>query len=561
MTMVQIVPYWSESVTVSPMLTFTSNAAGKNEAARSKERVFALEDELRHRRSQLGFMFESGKIFEREVSRWLSDGGVVESLCGNRQNRRGVISPESVGDVQRIVCAAAKAKGTVRLQPISCGKNWGFGSGLPTQDGVYVLDLSKLRRIRALDLRGHWVELEPGVTQGSLDEALRLRGGSHYFNVTGAGLGASVIGNALERGIGYFGQRHLDLLDLEVVLPTGEIMRTSRYQAHSRDAAYFGGLGPDPTGLFCQSNFGVITAATIALHRRPEVMGGIVCHLAKRELFPDLVSMVSDLIAEGACYGVPHFFNRERVVTTLSPHLDDVQAAELRSRAAPWTALIPIKGSRAVFDASAQHLRSLLESFGRLEVLGHEPGGLSTLIQGHPSDVALASVAFSVFGRSAPVNTPVESSGAGLIHVTPVLPFCGQTVRQVERLTAHILRGHGYRTVPLSLNALSARTAALIVSLGFDRRDPTKTDAAQHAAEDLLNAYLRAGLMPYRLGLRQGNVLPQMQGPWPGIISEMQRIFDRHGCMAPSRYEPLWSAEGSVGEMRERRQEELPCIQ
>jgi 4-cresol dehydrogenase (hydroxylating) flavoprotein subunit len=507
-------------------------------------------------------MFKLGKVFESEVSRWLSRGGVVESLCGNRRNRCGVISPRNVSDVQQIVRAAAKAQGAVKLQPISCGKNWGFGSALPAQDGVYVLDLSSLSRIRMLDLRSHSVELEPGVTQGSLDEALRLRGGSHYFNVTGAGLGASVIGNALERGIGYSGQRHLDLLDLEIVLPSGDVVRTSRLQAHANGAAYLGGLGPDPTGLFCQSNFGVVTAATIALHRRPEVMGGIVCHLAKRESFPELVSQVSDLIAEGASYGVPHFFNRERVVTTLSPHLDDVRAAELRSSAAPWTALIPIRGSKAVFDASARHIKSLLRPMGRLEVLNNETGaGLSALIQGHPSDIALASVAFSVFGRSAPINAPVESSGAGLIHVTPVVPFRGDAVLDVEDLTSRTLSRHGYKGVPLSLNALSARTAALIVSIGFDRRNPDKTHAAQRAAEELLRAYIRAGLAPYRLGLQQGTLTPTMQGPWLEVFSELQRVFDPSGCMASSRYERLWSAEGSLGEVRERREEGFLCKQ
>ena len=507
-------------------------------------------------------MFKPGKVFESEVSRWLSHGGVVESLCGNRRNRSGVISPRSVGDVQQIVRAAAKAQGAVKLQPISCGKNWGFGSALPVQDGVYILDLSSMSRIRMLDLRSHCVELEPGVTQGSLDEALRLRGGSHYFNVTGAGLGASVIGNALERGIGYSGQRHLDLLDLEIVLPSGDLVRTSRFEAHANGAAYLGGLGPDPTGLFCQSNFGVVTAATIALHRRPEVMGGIVCHLAKRESFPELVSQVSDLIAEGACYGVPHFFNRERVVTTLSPHLDDVRAAELRSSAAPWTALIPIKGSKMVFDASARHLKNLLRAMGRLEVLNDETGaGLSRLIQGHPSDIALASVAFSVFGRSAPINAAVESSGAGLIHVTPVVPLRGDTILDVEDLTNRTLNRHGYKGVPLSLNALSARTAALIVSIGFERRNPEKADAAQRAAAELLRAYVRAGLAPYRLGLRQGTLTPAMQRPWQGIFSEMQQVFDPSGCMASSRYERLWSAGGSLGEIRERREEILLCKQ
>ena len=46
-------------------------------------------------------------------------------------------------------------------------------------------------------------------------------------------------------------------------------------------------------------------------------------------------------------------FNRERIVTTLCPHLTEAQAAELRSKAAPWTALIPLRGSQDVFAASA----------------------------------------------------------------------------------------------------------------------------------------------------------------------------------------------------------------
>jgi len=506
-------------------------------------------------------MSDPSKVFENEISRWLSPGGVVESLCGNRRNRSGVIRPQSVADVQRIVHAASKAAGAVKLQPISCGKNWGFGSSLATRDGVYILDLAGLRRIRSLNLRSHCTELEPGVTQGHLDDALRRKGGTHYFNVTGAGLGASIIGNALERGIGYSGQRHLDLLDIEVVLPSGEVARTSRFPAHSLNAAYLGGLGPDPAGLFCQSNFGVVTAATIALHRRPEVMGGIICRLADADSFPDLISAVSDLIAEGGCYGVPHIFNRERIVSTFAPHLDPVQADRLRSSTAPWTALIPIRGSRGVFVASAQHLEAVLKPFGQMQVLGDEGDlKLSSLIQGRPSDFALASVAFSVFGSSSPINAPVEASGAGLIHVTPVMEFCGRTIAGVERLTCETLRRHGYKVVPLSLNALSARTAALIVSIGFDRRSPQKTKAAHRAADDLLRAYVRAGLVPYRLGLEQGNLLPQMDGPWPEILCEMQRIFDPSGCMAHSRYESLWRRDHPAGFVNTPKKEEELCI-
>jgi 4-cresol dehydrogenase (hydroxylating) len=497
-------------------------------------------------------------VFESEVSRWLNVGGTVESLCGNRRYRSGVLVPRFVGDVQRIVCAALRAEGAVKLQPVSCGKNWGFGSDLATVDGVYTLNLSGLKSIRSLDLRSHSVELEPGVTQGQLDDALRREGSTHYFNVTGAGLGASVLGNALERGIGYSGQRHLDLLDLEVVLPSGEMARTSRLEAAGGGVS-LGGLGPDPTGLFCQSNFGVVTAATIALSRRPEVMGGILCRLDDHRRFPDLIAIISDLIADGSCYGVPHIFNRERIVTTLCPHLGEAQAAELRAKTACWTALIPLRGSRAVFDASTRHLEAQLKHLGPIEILDDQAKvKLSSLVLGHPSDLTLASVAFSAFGHYEPTNAALEASGAGLLHITPVMALRGDTIRDVEKQTMETLGRHGYRAVPLSLNALSARTAALIVSLGFDRRCPDRTRAAHHAAEDLLRSYGRAGLIPYRLGLGQADQLPKMQPPWQRIFSGLRRILDPSGCMAPSRYEPLWRKGEPV--TTHKIEEAEPCI-
>jgi 4-cresol dehydrogenase (hydroxylating) flavoprotein subunit len=408
--------------------------------------------------------------------------------------------------------------------------------------------------------------VEPGVTQGCLDEILRQEGGTHYFNVTGAGLGASIVGNALERGIGYAGQRHFDLLDLEVALPSGEVVRTSRFRAQSRKAAFLGGLGPDPTGLFCHSTFGVVTAATIALYRRPEVMGGVICSLREAGSLPDLVTAVSGLIAEGACYGVPHIFNRERIVSTFAPHLSAAEADHLKATASAWTALIPLRGSKGVFSASAQHVEGILGPLGQIQIIGDDGDlKLSSLLHGHPSDFALASVAFSVFGGSSALNAPIEASGAGLIHVTPAVPFVGRTIARVEKLTRERLRRHGYQGVSLSLNALSARTAALIVSIGFDRRDAQKTKAAHLAAEDLLRAYARAGLLPYRLGLDQGNLLPQMDDPWREILGEMRRIFDPNNCMAQSRYEQLWTTNrgADLAESRHsnmRREKEELCI-
>src|SRR5262245_4354999 len=113
-------------------------------------------------------MSDLSKIFESDISRWLGPGGVVESLCGHRRFRCGVIKPRTAKDVQRIVWAASRARGAVKLQPFSCGNNWGFGSALAPRHAVYSLDLSQLSTIRSINLLGHYAEIEPGVTQQSL---------------------------------------------------------------------------------------------------------------------------------------------------------------------------------------------------------------------------------------------------------------------------------------------------------------------------------------------------------------------------------------------------------
>src|SRR5262249_6325737 len=86
----------------------------------------------------------------------------------------------------------------------------------------------------------------------------------------------SVLGNALERGVGFSRQRTEDLLALEVVLAGGRQLRVGGFwdapgQA-PRTFHYRHGIGPDLLPVFCQSNLGVITAGVVALVPRPECM-------------------------------------------------------------------------------------------------------------------------------------------------------------------------------------------------------------------------------------------------------------------------------------------------
>ena len=63
--------------------------------------------------------------------------------------------------------------------------------------------------------------IEPGVTQMQLYDFLQNHCPELTFNVTGSGKETSIIGNALDRGVGYIGPRREDLFGLEIVLGTG----------------------------------------------------------------------------------------------------------------------------------------------------------------------------------------------------------------------------------------------------------------------------------------------------------------------------------------------------
>ena len=134
------------------------------------------------------------------------------------------VAPLTAEQVAEVVKLANAHK--LPLWPISRGKNFGYGGAAPRLKGSVVLDLSRMKKIE-FDTENGTALLEPGVGFYDLYDYIQQNKLPYWVSTPGNSWG-SVIGNALDRGVGYttYGENTSKLCGMEVVLPTGELVRT-----------------------------------------------------------------------------------------------------------------------------------------------------------------------------------------------------------------------------------------------------------------------------------------------------------------------------------------------
>jgi 4-cresol dehydrogenase (hydroxylating) len=182
-----------------------------------------------------------------------------------------IVCPASVEHVQAIVKIANEKR--IPLSPISTGKNNGYGGASPRLSGAVVVDLGKrMNKILEVNEKFGYALVEPGVSYFDLYEHLQATKSCLMLDCPDLGWG-SIVGNTMDRGVGYtpYGDHFLWQTGMEVVLPTGDVMRTGMGAVPGSNTwqLFPYGFGPYPDGLFTQSNLGIVTKMGIALMQRP----------------------------------------------------------------------------------------------------------------------------------------------------------------------------------------------------------------------------------------------------------------------------------------------------
>ncbi|MEU7616237.1 FAD-linked oxidase C-terminal domain-containing protein [Micromonospora rifamycinica] len=175
-----------------------------------------------------------------------------------------VVRPRDTAQVAAVVRAAARHGVPVVPQ----GARTGLAGAANAVDGAVVLSTVAMTAIREIDPVARIAVVQPGVVNATLAGAVREHG-LYYPPDPGSWESSTIGGNVSTNAGGMccvkYGVTAEYVLGLEVVLASGEVLRTGRRTAK-------GVAGYDLTRLFvgAEGTLGVITEVTVALRPTPE---------------------------------------------------------------------------------------------------------------------------------------------------------------------------------------------------------------------------------------------------------------------------------------------------
>ncbi|MEV0261100.1 FAD-binding oxidoreductase [Streptomyces sp. NPDC050617] len=480
-----------------------------------------------------------------------------------RQRVTAAIFPADREQVR--ACLAVAARHRVPLYPVSTGKNWGYGSATPPGDGCVLMPLSRMDRILDYDEELAYVTVEPGVTQRQLHAFLTAKGGRRLASFTGSTPDSSLVGNVLERGLGNgpHGDRCAHVCALEVVLSTGETLRTgfSRYPEAMTGPLHRWGSGPWLDGLFAQSNLGVVTRMTLWLAPAPghfdtfrfafgddgsalEAVLGAVRRLRLAGVLDAGFVIANDVRAISTRQRYP--WQEADGRTPLPPEVRRL----LRHRwgVAAWNgdgtlhAVDSRHGAelrRLVTDAFGPHVERL--SFEGDSDLDEADGSLAPAYCA-PSESYLA-MAYWRLRDTGPGPPPrprpaadLDRDGCGLIWACPVVPLTGRHVATAVSALERISRDYGFEA-NIGLNSVSERVVIATTALVYDRSVPGEDARAEQCEEALHHALGKLGYPPYRMTTRSMGMSPAADDDLPSVLGRLKNAMDPAGVIAPGRYE------------------------
>ena len=493
-----------------------------------------------------------------------------------QQTVPAVIYPGTREEVQ--ACLRIANRHLTPIYPISTGRNIGYGSRVPAEDGCIVMVLSRLNQIVEYNDKLGYVTLQPGVTQRMLYQFLQEKGGKFWMDATGAPMDHSIIGNISERGFGHtpYGDHFGHVSGMEVVLPNGDCIHTGqgRFKNAKATPVYRWGLGPFIDGLFTQSNLGVITQLTVWLMPAPEYFQNFYFSMDRYDDIAPVVDALRPLFLNGTIKSAMHIANDHKVLSSFQRYpwdktsgqtpLPDAVLHELGKTwdFGAWSAAgalygtkeevalarkkirhhlrkAPIKKLRFLDDfmlAMADRFQKPLKYLLRLDIpeMMKVLKPVYHLTKGVPTDEIVPSVYWRKKGP-LPEKIDPEMDRCGLMWIAPIAPTDGGYALEIWHITKEVFAKHGYEPA-ISITMLTERAMDAVISVTYDREIAGEDERAMACHDELLKRLTDQGYFPYRMGGQGMGKLPDDDGFYAKFVGQIKKSVDEANIFSPYRY-------------------------
>ncbi len=499
------------------------------------------------------------------------------------------VFPGSAKDVSEVVRLADHYG--VSVWPHSSGRNWGW-SNSPTEAGSVVMILERMNRIVAVNEELAYAVIEPGVTYESLNRHLKENGIKLWADCTGGPPTGSVLGNALDRGVGVttHGEHFASLCGLEVVLPDGKILHTGAYPGGKEGTRYTykWGVGPYIEGLFSQGNLGVVTQGGVWLMPEPEVHLLFGFQMNDDSKVPELLNVLRRLSLDGVIPDKIRVTNDFAVLTLLTqwireqlhgsgPITDaDMKRLNETYQFSAWSFCSSVYGRKEHVAGAKRIIVRELSPFGKLIFIDdrkmarierllprmlkmHQSGGggvmewitrrvlklsvpmvetlppLYNIYKGIPTERIVRRAYFR-----SPVSRPakdvhVANDGIGLMWFGPLVPLEGKVVFDLVDLYRSKFHELGFDCY-ITMLMLNARCIVPLMGIIYRTEDPAEMQRAVTLYEWLQADSLNRGYQQWRCG-RLG--WKNVYNGSPDLLefnSKIKNAIDPRHTIAPGKY-------------------------
>lgn len=318
----------------------------------------------------------------------------------------------------------------------------------------------------------------------------------------------------LDRGHGYTpsGDRQHGIGSMEVVLPSGEFLRTGQWGVTNSPSTHAcsNNFGPQIDGLFLQSNLGIVTKLAVYVDIAPPAYMSLVVNCPEVDQISPLIDSMQTLFREGIVQNHIHIVNINHFASRDSQkHLQQEIPGPLTTETLDrmrkkyntgyWRGAFDLYGSEAMINLRLARIQDILAKNVPGARLDHK---LFKGENGRPVDNlqvnTLGAGTPNMMGATlADYNLPADGSGAGAhIDVTLILPSIGKVTLDWFVQMRKLMEDHD--ADPFIGCHVFNRHILFVQEYVFDKTQVSHRERGQKVLSAIMTAAKEAGFANYR---------------------------------------------------------------